>query len=128
MSKRVLRPILLILVPCLAVVGAVMVWLWGGRYVTTENAYVKADIARVSAEVTGRVAEVLIADHTRVKKGDVLVKLDAAPFKIALAKAEAEIDVTRQNVKTLVAGNVQACVLADPNADPRWDRIARLLR
>ncbi|MCB1511448.1 MAG: HlyD family secretion protein, partial [Hyphomicrobiaceae bacterium] len=103
MSKRVLRPILLILVPCLAVVGAVMVWLWGGRYVTTENAYVKADIARVSAEVTGRVAEVLIADHTRVKKGDVLVKLDAAPFKIALAKAEAEIDVTRQNVKTLVA-------------------------
>ena len=36
--------------------------------------------------------------------------------------------LTASNVKTLVAGNVQACVLADPNADPRWDRIARLLR
>lgn len=103
MSKRVLRPILLILVPILAVMGAVMVWLWGGRFVTTENAYVKADIARVSAEVTGRVSEVLIGDHARVKQGDVLVRLDDAPFKIALAKAEAEIDVTRQNVKTLIA-------------------------
>jgi membrane fusion protein (multidrug efflux system) len=103
MSKRVLRPILLILVPCLAVAGAVLVWLWGGRYVTTENAYVKADIARVAAEVTGRVQKVFISDHAKVKKGQVLVKLDDATFAIALAKAKAEVDVTRQNVKTLVA-------------------------
>lgn len=103
MPKRVLRPVLLILVPCLAVAGAVLVWLWGGRYVTTENAYVKADIARVSAEVTGRVMQVMITDHSHVKKGDVLVKLDDAPFKIALEKAVAEVDVTRQHITTLIA-------------------------
>jgi len=103
MSKRVLRPILLILVPCLAVVGAVMVWLWGGRYVTTENAYIKADIARVAAEVTGRVQKVLVNDHAKVKKGQLLVKLDDSTYTIALAKAKAEVDVTRQNVKTLIA-------------------------
>mgnify|MGYP000353424951 CR=1 FL=1 len=103
MSKRVLRPILLILVPCLAVAGALLVWLWGGRYVATENAYVKADIARVSAEVTGRVAEVLVTDHQLVKKNDILVRLDADPYKIALAKADAEVDVTRHNVRTMIA-------------------------
>lgn len=80
-----------------------MVWLWGGRYVTTENAYVKADIARVSAEVTGRVKSVMVNDHGRVKKGQLLLKLDDAPFKIALAKAEAEVDVTRRNVETMIA-------------------------
>ena len=80
-----------------------MAWLWGGRYVTTENAYVKADIARVSAEVPGRVAKVLVKDHTQVRKGDILVHLDDATYKIALAKAEAEIDTTRQNVQTLIA-------------------------
>ena len=103
MSKRALRPILLIVIPCLAIVGAVMVWLWGGRYVTTENAYVKADIARISAEVTGRVKSVLINDHDKIKKGQLLLKLDSATFKIALAKANAEVDVTRQNVKTMIA-------------------------
>jgi membrane fusion protein, multidrug efflux system len=80
-----------------------MVWLWSGRYVSTENAYVKADIARVSAEVTGRIASVMIDDHAQVTKGQLLLKLDDAPFKIALAKAEADVDVTRQNVKTMIA-------------------------
>ena len=63
----------------------------------------KADIARVSAEVTGRVMQVMITDHSHVKKGDVLVKLDDAPFKIALEKAVAEVDVTRQHITTLIA-------------------------
>ncbi|MEM6495228.1 MAG: HlyD family secretion protein [Pseudomonadota bacterium] len=97
------RPVLLIVVPCLAVVGAIMFWLWGGRYITTENAYVKADIARVSAEVTGRVKRVVIDDHTRVQKGEVLVILDDEPFQIALAKAKADVDITRHRVATLIA-------------------------
>ena len=92
MSKRWVRPVLLVLVPCLAVVAAVGVWLWGGRYVTTENAYVKADIARVAAEVTGRINQVMIKDHAHVAKGAVLIKLDEEPFRIKLAAAEADVD------------------------------------
>ena len=103
MSKRWVRPVLLIVVPCLAVVGALAVWLWGGRYVTTENAYVKADIARVSAEIEGQIKSVLIKDHATVKKGDVLIRLDDAPFRIALAKAEADVDAARTEVRTMHA-------------------------
>lgn len=103
MSKRWVRPVLLVLVPCLAVVAALGVWLWGGRYVTTENAYVKADIARVAAEVTGRIKEVMIRDHALVKKGDVLIKLDEEPFRIKLAAAEADVDAARTQVNTMIA-------------------------
>jgi len=103
MQKRILRPILLVFVPCLAIGLAMTAWLWSGRYIATENAYVKADIARVSAEVTGRISKVLVRDHTKVKKGDILLRLDKSNFKIALAKAEAEVDVTRQRVQTLIA-------------------------
>lgn len=103
MSKRWVRPVLLVLVPCLAVVAAVGVWLWGGRYVTTENAYVKADIARVAAEVTGRIGEVLIKDHAHVSKGDILIKLDREPFEIKLAAAEADVDAARSEVRTMIA-------------------------
>ncbi len=103
MSKSLVRPFLLVVVPCLAVAAAVLVWLWGGRYVSTENAYVKADIARVSAEVTGRVKRVFVTDHQLIKRGERLLELDDEPFRIAVAKAKAEVDTTRHKVATLIA-------------------------
>ncbi|MGI9475364.1 MAG: HlyD family secretion protein [Hyphomicrobiaceae bacterium] len=103
MSKRWVRPVLLVLVPCLAVVAAVGVWLWGGRYVTTENAYVKADIARVAAQITGRIEDVMVKDHALVKKGTPLIKLDQEPFRIKLAAAEADVDAARTEVRTMIA-------------------------
>ena len=72
-APQALRPVLLVGVPVAVTVAALLFWLWGGRYVTTENAYVKADIAQVSAEVAGRVLEVHVRDHAEVKAGDLLV-------------------------------------------------------
>jgi membrane fusion protein (multidrug efflux system) len=103
MSKRWVRPVLLVLVPCVAVAAAGGIWLWGGRYVTTENAYVKADIARVAAEVTGRIQDVRVKDHSRVTKGDVLIELDPKPFEIKLAAAKADVDAARTEVQTMIA-------------------------
>ncbi|MEZ5818818.1 MAG: HlyD family secretion protein [Hyphomicrobiaceae bacterium] len=100
---RLLRPFLLIAVPVAAVAGALLWYLWGGRYVGTENAYVKADIVHVSAEVAGRVVEVGIRDHAQVKPGDLLLKIDPEPYKLALDKAEAELDQTRARVAALRA-------------------------
>ena len=37
-NHRRLRPLLLVVVPSLAVLAVLLLWLWGGRYVTTENA------------------------------------------------------------------------------------------
>lgn len=100
---RLLRPFLLIAVPVAAVAGALLWYLWGGRYVGTENAYVKADIVHVSAEVSGRVVEVGIEDHAQVKPGDLLIKIDPEPYKLALDKANAELDQTRARVSALRA-------------------------
>ena len=100
---RLLRPFLLIAVPAAAVAGALLWYLWGGRYIGTENAYVKADIVHVVAEVSGRVIEVGVKDHAHVKPGDLLVKVDPEPYKLALDKAEAELDQTRARVESLRA-------------------------
>ncbi|KAB2914287.1 MAG: HlyD family secretion protein [Hyphomicrobiaceae bacterium] len=101
--RRWLRSLLLIAVPGAAVLAALLFWLWSGRYVTTENAYVKADIAHISAEVAGRVLEVGVQDHAEVKAGDVLLRIDPEPFQVALTRAEAELDSTRGQVRTLIA-------------------------
>jgi membrane fusion protein (multidrug efflux system) len=102
-NRRWLRAFLLIAVPCAALALALLYWLWGGRYVTTENAYVKADIAQISSEVAGRVLDVRVQDHAKVEAGQVLVTLDQEPFRVALAKAEAELDASRGQVRTLIA-------------------------
>jgi membrane fusion protein (multidrug efflux system) len=99
--RRNMRPILLVAVPALVILAALMFWLQGGRYASTENAYVKADIAQIASEVQGRIAELTIRDHATVAQGEVLVRLDPEPYRLALAKAEAELDSSRSALEQL---------------------------
>lgn len=97
---RLLRLLLLLGLPILAVAIGVAVWQHGGRYISTDNAYVKADIAQIAPEVAGRVTQVLVHDQTPVTAGAIMLRLDSEPYRIALAKAEAELDVARAQVET----------------------------
>jgi membrane fusion protein (multidrug efflux system) len=101
--RRALRPLLLIGVPALVLVAALIFWLQGGRYASTENAFIKADIAQIASEVPGRIVEVRGRDHAIVAAGDVLVRLDSEPYRLALAKADAEVDSARAAVEQLKA-------------------------
>jgi membrane fusion protein (multidrug efflux system) len=102
MSKRVQR-LALIGVPVLVVVVALAFWLQGGRHMSTENAFVKADIAQIASEVPGRIVELRIHDHSAVAAGDVLVRLEPANYQLALAKADAEVDSARAAVEQMKA-------------------------
>jgi len=98
---RALRPLALISVPLLVAAGALMFWLKGGRYAATENAFVKADIAQIASEVPGRIVEVRARDHQSVAEGELLVQLDSEPYRLALARADAEVDSARSAVEAL---------------------------
>jgi membrane fusion protein, multidrug efflux system len=98
-----LRPLTLVGVPVLVLLGALIVWLQGGRHISTENAFVKADIAQIASEIPGRIIDVRVQDHAVVAAGDVLLRLDPAVYQFALAKAEAEIDSARATVEQLKA-------------------------
>ena len=102
MTKR-MKQMALVGVPVLVLVGALFFWLQGGRHISTENAFVKADIAQIASEVQGRIVELRIQDHSAVAAGDVLLRLDPTPYQLALAKAEAEIDSARATVEQLKA-------------------------
>ena len=103
LNRSLLRPLLLVGVPLVAVVVGVFFWLGGGRYIATENAYVKADIVQIAPEVAGRVVDVRVRDHDRVAAGETLLAIDPEPFRLALDKAEAELDAARTQVETLRA-------------------------
>ncbi len=99
MRFKRLRPLLLLGVPVLVLVGALVLWQQGGRYISTENAYVKAHIVQIAPEIAGRVLDVAVRDHARVQAGDVLLHIDPAPYEFALRKAEAELDTARTLVE-----------------------------
>jgi membrane fusion protein (multidrug efflux system) len=103
MTAKRKRLLLLGVVPLLAVIAAVGYWLHGARYVATENAYVKTDIAKLAAEISGRVVEVRAKAHMKVTQGDVLVRIDSEPFELAVTRAQAELDAARREVETLAA-------------------------
>ena len=94
---------LLILGPLiLALVGAYY-YAIGGRYVSSENAYVKADKIAISTDVSGRVAKVNVQENQIVREGDILFELDREPFQIALEKAEAELHTSRNEIESMRA-------------------------
>lgn len=103
MSRRVLRVVLLLVVPLVAVVAGVYVYAKGGRIQETENAYVKANIVAISATVHGKVIEVLTQDNEPVKAGSLLFRLDPEPYQITADGARAQMEVVRTDVQSLRA-------------------------
>ncbi len=99
-SRRMLRVVLLALAPLVAALVGFYFYATGGRYVTTENAYVKSDKVAVSADVAGRVKEVVIADNQIVQPGDPLFRLDPEPFRIVLDEAEAKLRAVRSEIES----------------------------
>lgn len=106
-----------------AVLAAAVVYggyevLFGGRYVETDNAYVAAEIAPVTALSGGTVIRVAAVDTMAVKKGDVLIELDPADARIAVAEAEAAVAQALRRVnQTVETGTALAAQVQATDAD-----------
>ncbi|HLJ18726.1 MAG TPA: HlyD family secretion protein [Stellaceae bacterium] len=103
LERRGVRFFLLVLGPAAVLAGAAYYYVTGGRYVSTEDAYVEADKVQISSDVPGRVVEVDVADHQTVGKGALLFRIDDEPYKIALARAEAQLVNARNNIEAMKA-------------------------
>ncbi len=97
------RLLLLILGPLLVLAVAAYLYFGGGRYVSTDDAYVKADKISISADVGARVVEVDVGDNQPVHQSDVLFKLDDSAFRIALEHANANLAAVRLQIDGLKA-------------------------
>ncbi len=98
-----LRRLLLLVVPLLAIVLAATLYLLGGRYVTTDNAYIKATTIPISTQLAGSVAQVMVQENQQVSAGQILFKLDTAPFQVALDRATAHLEQAKTEFAALQA-------------------------
>jgi membrane fusion protein (multidrug efflux system) len=78
-------------------------WTTGRFLVETDDAYVQADITLVSSRVQGYADEVLVSDNDHVQAGDILVRLDAGDYEIALQTAESRVATADQTLARIDA-------------------------
>jgi membrane fusion protein, multidrug efflux system len=101
------RPLLFALLPVVLIAGG-YTYATGGQIMSTDNAYVQADIVGVSTDVSGIVQSVEVRDNEQVKQGQVLFRLDPAVYSIALAGAKAQLGVVRNQILNLEASYKQS--------------------
>ena len=89
-KKKRRRKVLIALAAAKVLTGAGAWLLADGDHVMTDNAYVNADSAQVTALVSGPVASVEVVNTQYVRRGQVLFRLDDSDARLALAKAEAD--------------------------------------
>jgi membrane fusion protein (multidrug efflux system) len=82
---------------------AAYVFLTGGRYESTDDAYVNAARVSISTNVPGRVVELRVHDNQRIHKGDLLFKIDARPFQLKVDEARARLSNAKLQVEALKA-------------------------
>ncbi|MBA1324672.1 HlyD family secretion protein [Pseudomonas plecoglossicida] len=118
----------------LLVIAISLIWyLLADRFTPyTQQARVQAYVVPVSAEVAGQVKRVAVGNNQEVRQGDLLFELDQQQYRIALARAEAELDTVRRQVGASTAGidSAQAALAAaranERKAQQDAERLQRL--
>lgn len=129
-----LRPVLMFGVPLLIVAVAGFFWLTSGKSVSTDNAYVQQDKVSVSPDVAGRIVEVAVEENQRVKAGDLLFRIDPAPYRIAVEQAKAAIAAAQVQLNTDrvsyqgTSADIQAARDRIQQAQEDFDRQAALMK
>jgi multidrug resistance efflux pump len=85
--------------PALALILGIGVFVSLWRHPRTDDAYIRANLVSVAANVSGYVTRILVVDNQPVKQGDLLLEVDPRPFQIALQDAEAKLRLTNLDIQ-----------------------------
>jgi membrane fusion protein (multidrug efflux system) len=100
LRQRLRRPLMLAFPIALALAGATT-YLLEEPYVSTDDAFVRAAKDSINARVSGQVVEIAVVDNQRVRKGDLLFRIDPEPYQIAVEQAQADLERARLEIDTL---------------------------
>jgi membrane fusion protein, multidrug efflux system len=86
------------------------------RLPTTDDATIDADVVHVAAAVGGRIILIPVSENQRVARGDVLFQIDPVPYRLAVARAQADLDLAKAELATeqrTVSTQQSAATIAD---------------
>jgi membrane fusion protein (multidrug efflux system) len=102
------RKRLMLLLVLLAIGGAAGYkgydWYTRTRFlITTDDAYVRADLAVIAAKVSGYVSSVSVSDNQAVKAGDLLAKIDDGDYRLAVDAARRKVETQNSTIGRIAA-------------------------
>src|SRR3954451_16917105 len=100
--RRYRRVLLLVVLPLVALLAGLIFYLNGGRYVTTDDAYVGAQKVLITPDVSGKIINVAVKEGQQVSTGDAMFQIDPVPFQLALAQARAKLEDAKTSHSNLV--------------------------
>jgi membrane fusion protein (multidrug efflux system) len=106
-AKRKRNLIIMLVVPAALLVAGLYLWMTSGRSVSTDDARVKQDIVSVSPLVAGPISHVYVRTGDHVKRGQLLFEIEAAPFRVSLEQAQAQLaaaELQTHQLQTQAAG------------------------
>jgi membrane fusion protein, multidrug efflux system len=112
-AGRHLRTILLFLVPLIAAAAGLWFYLSGGRYISTDNAYVGAQKVLITPDISGKISRIVVREGQHVEPGDVLFEIDPEPFQLTLAQAQAKLATVKIDLANLKSNIKSLNTLAD---------------
>ena len=127
-GKGALRTIVMLIVPALLIILGGYYWLTSGGSVSTDDAQIKQDIVSVSPQVNGQVVQVFVRNGSRVKRGDVLFRIDPQPYRVALEQAQAALanaQLQTQVLRTTAAGTSGDITGAEANLAIKRNALGR---
>src|SRR6185436_8594379 len=101
--RRYRRFLLLVVLPTVTLVAGGVFYLNGGRYVTTDDAYVGAQKVLITPDISGKIEKVVVKEGQQVKQGEVLFEIDPVPFRLAVDQAKAALDQANVTYDNLIA-------------------------
>src|SRR6266568_3353743 len=101
--RRYRRFLLLVVLPLVALIAGLTFYLNGGRYVTTDDAYVGAQKVLITPDISGKIISVAVKEGQQVSTGDTMFQIDPVPFQLALAQARAKLEDAKTSHANLAA-------------------------
>lgn len=96
-SKKVRKIVMCVILVVLIIFGA-MYLIYENRYVSTEDAYVNANVSQIASRVSGQILHLNVTNNQLVAKGQVLFELDQLPFIVSVEKAKAEVAIAKAHL------------------------------
>jgi membrane fusion protein, multidrug efflux system len=101
--KRRAGRFLLFIGPLLVCLVAGYLYLTGGRFIETDNAYLQADKVAISSQVAGAITAIKVTENSHVERGQPLFALDDRTYAIALDQARARLQGVKADIATMKA-------------------------
>ena len=127
-GRNWVRTVVMLIVPAILILGGVYYYLTSGGSVGTDDAQVKQDIVSVSPQVNGQIVQVFVRNGARVKRGDLLFRIDPKPYQVAVEQAQAALsnaELQTTVLRTTAAGTSGDITGAQANLAIKQNALAR---